>query len=63
MSNMGYCRFENTLPDLLDCEDHMEDNLRSIEFQARKKLIKACVRIAEQWGDFEFEEITEDEDE
>jgi hypothetical protein len=41
----------------------MEDNLRSIEFQARKKLIKACVRIAEQWGDFEFEEITEDEDE
>jgi len=22
MSNMSYCRFENTLNDLMDCEDH-----------------------------------------
>ncbi len=63
MSYMSYCRFECTLPDLLDCEENMGNSLRGTEFRARKKLIEACARIAEQWGEYEFEEITEDEDE
>lgn len=25
MANMEHCRFSNTLADLLDCEDHLED--------------------------------------
>lgn len=25
MANMGYCRFRNTLNDLRDCHEHMDD--------------------------------------
>ena len=27
MANMSYCRFNNTLSDLRDCEDHLNDTL------------------------------------
>ena len=46
MSNMDYCRFQNTLPDLRDCEEHMDDDLSDEEREAREQLLKACVRIA-----------------
>jgi hypothetical protein len=26
MANMSYCRFQNTLGDLLDCLDHLRDD-------------------------------------
>lgn len=58
MSNMSYCRFENTLSDLEDCLDHIEDDLGSEEFQAREELIKVCVKIA-KYKNYEFTDIDE----
>lgn len=52
MSNMSYCRFENTVSDLKDCLDHMDEkDLSPYEERARRRLIKICVEIAEDYGD------------
>jgi hypothetical protein len=51
MANMGYCRFQNTLGDLEDCEEHIEDDVSEDEQDARKDLIALCVKIAEQYGE------------
>ena len=45
MSNMSYCRFQNTLPDLRDCRDALDDEVGPEEEAARKKLIKICREI------------------
>lgn len=57
MSNMGYCRFSNTLSDLEDCYEHMEDKeeLSEAEYHARYKLIEMCRNIAHDYED-ELEE-------
>jgi len=48
MSNMGYCRFENTLSSLCDCLEHLDDKLEDeSELKARNKLIKLCRKIGE----------------
>ncbi|MFC1453662.1 hypothetical protein ACFLQL_00595 [Verrucomicrobiota bacterium] len=47
MGNMSYCRFQNTLADLLDCQEHMDDKLSGEEERARDRLIEACKEIAE----------------
>ena len=59
MSNMSYCRFQNTAPDLQDCMQNMDeidqhdpdlsDNNKS-ELRARKRLIEYCVDIAVDYG-------------
>lgn len=52
MGNMSYCRFRNTLEDLRDCEESMNDEPDSEgEQKARIKLIKLCRRIADDYGD------------
>lgn len=52
MSNMGYCRFRNTLSDLRDCADHFDDDdLLEEERSARAKLVALCSRIAEEHED------------
>jgi hypothetical protein len=50
MGNMSYCRFENTLGDLQDCEEHLFDTeeLSESEKRARKRLIELCRNIAAQ---------------
>lgn len=49
MSNMGYCRFGNTLHDLRDCHGHLHDVIDDPEeLQARRRLIQLCASIAEQ---------------
>lgn len=49
MSNMSYCRFENTYKDLADCIDHMnETDLSETENLYRKKLIEACKYIVDE---------------
>jgi hypothetical protein len=54
MGNMGYCRFHNTLSDLRDCYDHIDDDdLSEEEERARKRLIELCKEIA---SEFENEE-------
>lgn len=51
MSNMGYCRFENTLGDLQDCYDNMDEKERNeSEDKARKRMIALCVDIALDYG-------------
>jgi hypothetical protein len=54
MSNMGYCRFENTLADLRDCASELStmmnlDQLSSSEAKAANSLIRLCRKIAEDW--------------
>jgi len=51
MGNMSYCRFQNTLEDLKDCEENMDDDLGEDEARARKRLIDVCVSIAADYGE------------
>ena len=53
MPNMGYCRFQNTLSDLHDCNEHLFDDVGEEEDRARDALVRLCKRIAE---DYEMEE-------
>lgn len=49
MSNMSYCKFQNTLSDLRDCADtleHPDDVLSAEESSAAVSLILSCFRIA-----------------
>ncbi len=52
MANMSYCRFENTLRDLKDCEDAMQDDddMSESEERARVQLINLCIQIAKDYG-------------
>jgi len=62
MANMSYCRFENTLRDLRDCYDNMDnDNLSKSEFYARKQMIEMCINIANQHDDIVEQEFLEDD--
>ena len=54
MANMSYCRFQNTYPDLFDCNDHLWDEVSKEEHRARAYLIKLCKEIAEDVGDDEW---------
>jgi len=56
MSNMSYCRFQNTLEDLNDCyetlrgsDDYFQsiDDLSSDERSAMRELIRLCKEIDE----------------
>ena len=53
MSNMSYCRFENTMNDLQDCYDHMDDDISDSETEPdyRCCLIELCKTIAEEYGE------------
>jgi hypothetical protein len=53
-SNPSYIRFENTLRDLRDCYDHLNDELsETSEEESRKRLIKLCHKIADETLDTE----------
>lgn len=57
MSNMSYCRFRNTLGDLRECYDNMDDrDLSEDEARARKRLIALCQEIAQAYADEEDED-------
>ena len=50
--NMDHCRFSNTLMDLRDCQEHMEDReLSEEECNARLELIDVCWRLAKDYGE------------
>ena len=60
MSNMSYCRFQNTLSDLRDCYEHIEDDdLSKEEDRARKNLVNLCRDILDVLG---YEVIEPEED-
>jgi len=57
MTNRSYCRFRNTLEDLRDCYDHLNDNVDKIsveEQRARMELINLCRSI---WSETVDEEM------
>ena len=48
MANMDYCKFTNTLQDLRQCYEAIDDcDLSEEEEKARTKLIKLCMKIAD----------------
>jgi len=52
MSNMSYCRFENTVNALQDCYEHLADDdskLSEHELDAKKGLIRLCIDIAQEF--------------
>jgi hypothetical protein len=52
MSNMSYCRFRNTLSDLRDCYESMEEEPDDAEEKrAKERIIKLCARIADEYGE------------
>jgi hypothetical protein len=56
---MSYCRFRNTIGDLIDCQDALCDcDLSELSIEERKAacdLIRICREIAEEADDFESE--------
>lgn len=52
MSNMSYCRFENTAKDLEDCSEHINDDLSDSDYErrARKRLVALCRQIADDYN-------------
>jgi len=48
MGNMSYCRFRNTLTDLKDCFEHINDELEGDELSARNELVKICKDIIDE---------------
>lgn len=61
--NMSYCRFENTVTDLRDCEENISENLSKDEHRARLKLIEICRDIVEAADNGDVPEKCEDEGE
>ena len=53
MSNMSYCRFQNTLTDLRDCQNALfeGEELSEAEEKAKKRLIQVCQAIFEEFGE------------
>ena len=56
MSNMSYCRFENTANDLADCRDHWDEvddaELSSDhERKGKARLKKIILEMASWWED------------
>jgi len=66
MSNMSYCRFENTLKDLRDCARTMSDfsfkpsELSEEERRAMYQLIDLCSEISAEQGDDESDDESDD---
>lgn len=54
MSNMSYCRFQNTAPDLQDCYEALVDggfnSLSGEERRAAIRLINLCRGIVDDFG-------------
>lgn len=51
MANMSYCRFENTVRDLADCESALDnegfDELSESEQRAARRMYKLCKQFVE----------------
>ena len=63
MSNMSYCRFENTANDLLDCitaiEEGETDDLNSYERTGMANLLKLAERLLEMRDEWGLDELTQ----
>jgi len=63
MSNMSYCRFQNTYADLVDCRDALDEDrpLSEAEYEKAKQLIELCQEIAEGYSPDDLHCENEDE--
>jgi len=58
MSNMSYCRYENTLNDLRDCQTALQsdeydvEKLSASEFNAMTRLIELCGEIYHEFESY-----------
>lgn len=50
MTNMSYCRWENTLNDLRDCAEHVNDPLDGSEARAMASLLELAADMLEEVG-------------
>lgn len=64
MSNMSYCRFENTVQDMQDCINALDEGLNDLEAMMRsasswqeahamKRFIELCREVAETYEEDE----------
>lgn len=51
--NMSYCRFENTVNDMIDCINNMDisESASTYEKRARKKFVELCAQVVADYGD------------
>lgn len=65
MANMSYCRFGNTLSDLRDCKEALEnqEELSSREAKKAKALIDLCRNIADNYDDDYVDSLKEEDEE
>lgn len=67
MANMSYCRFHNTLTDLYDCKDALEDFINNQENvidsaeerRKAKQLIAVCKEIADNFEESDIDRQAE----
>ncbi len=60
MPNMDYCRFRNTLSDLKDCYNNLDNkDLNEEEYNARKQMVEMCMSIASEYEHLLDEEYAE----
>lgn len=64
MANMSYCRFHNTVNDLEDCKEALEnENIESADEKKKAKaLIQLCREIADSFDDDYVDSIVTDDD-
>jgi hypothetical protein len=56
--NMSYCRFQNTLQDLIDCDNNPpQGDLSNAEARAFAELVELCKSIASQYQDYDYLEL------
>lgn len=71
MSNMSYCRFENTVGDLQDCLEQLRDYgltgqneydelLSRSEFESALELIEMCQEVAQMYDGFTDTELRDE---
>lgn len=50
---MSYCRFENTVNDMIDCINNMDisESASTYEKRARKKFVELCAQVVADYGD------------
>jgi hypothetical protein len=57
MTNMSYCRFQNTVGDLEDCQDALDngalfdEDMSDEEQRAARRLVRMCGEIHREHGD------------
>ena len=57
--NMSYCRFENTVNDMMDCINNMDISESASEYEkrARKRFVELCAQVVEDHGEELEDEI------